>query len=185
MKKRTLLFFILLSLPAYLHAGPLRTFIDTLAETDAIELRYSSSGCFHHFEYLVTIAPMDHRGAKAIVKRILGSSSTSKESESVEVPLSRKDLQRLHALFDFYDRQVSTGGCTTIVTILFRKACSSPDAPTIKIVDSSCSLDAHSEVLSVEEIIERADLKTQAPNKTVDPTTTAVTPPAEQEPRHQ
>ncbi|PTY03011.1 hypothetical protein DB347_22715 [Opitutaceae bacterium EW11] len=146
---------------------------------ETLVIDYSSAGCFHQTHHTLTIDASDDARANVRVETAQRPAEAQKDSskaESVIVPLTHNDVKRLHALFACYDSKKPDMVCTTVDTIRFSRRANGKVVSSVEVTDSSCSVSDRIDLLSVSEIIERAELARRLPNQSLEPTATAVTP---------
>ncbi len=78
------------------------------------------------------------------------------------VRLTHYDGLRLNALVEYYDSKSPGGMCTTVDKIRFGRHLADASSPFVEITDDSCDLSQRLDVLSINEILARAELIKEA-----------------------
>lgn len=147
----------------YVHAAEKVATFSSLPATDTLEVRFTSSGCFHFY----TFDFLFHRGAASSVTVVSVTQQWSvKKKKYIDksreklgnVQLTDADLKGLDELLNFYRSQPG-GGCTTVDHITVSQLRDGKAVATEQFVDGSCATHRTNSFTTLPEIAQRLERK--------------------------
>lgn len=133
--------------------------VSRLEPGQSLELRYQSFGCFHSFDYDLSITPDGQ--AYRVTGTDRSASRTIQDTKVVHnkkllipVTLTQQDAVKLDRLFEFY-RNITSGDCTTSDTIDVETKAGTRTISKESFKDDTCDTYDRPELLTLAALVRR------------------------------